>query len=161
MNNYDGDDERPFQAGEFDFHYSITSDSTFRSDRLARFAREETSPLEVDEVNEADKLVWREEPLPAASGSFVDIDDPQVILTTWKGAEDGRGTILRFYNTGASAIEAHVKFPQLQFHEMYWTSGTENDEKSAGPTGQKLLLSLKPHEIRTVRVLGLGLRREN
>lgn len=160
MNNYDGDDERPFQGGEFDFHYSITSDSTFQPDRLARFAREETSPLEVDQLTEADKLVWRDEPLPAASGSFVDIDNPQVILNTWKGAEDGRGTILRFYNTGASAIEAHVKFPQLQFHEIYWTNGTESDDKPVGATGEQLLLSLKPHEIRTVRVMGLTLRRE-
>jgi len=44
---------------------------------------------------------------------------------------------------------------------VYWTNGTENDEKSAGPAGEQLLLSLKPHEIRTVRVMGLGLRRKN
>ena len=70
MNNYDGDDERPFQGGEFDFHYSITSDLTFQPDRLARFSREETRPLESDQVTEADKLVWPDEPLPAASGDF-------------------------------------------------------------------------------------------
>jgi alpha-mannosidase len=161
MNNYDGDDERPFQGGDFDFHYSITSDSTFRPDRLARFAREEVSPLEADQVTEADKLVWRDEPLRAASGSFLDIDDPQVILTTWKGAEDGRGTILRFYNTSAAAVQARVKFPHLQFTEMFWTSAMENDESSAAPDGGQLSLSLKPHEIRTVRVIGLGLRQEN
>ena len=161
MNNYDGDDERPFQGGEFDFHYSITSDSTFQPDRLARFSREETRPLESDQVTEADKLVWPDEPLPAASGGFLEIDDPHVILAAWMGAQDGRGVVLRFYNTSASAATAHARFPHLQFKEAYWTNPVENDENSAASDGTKLLLSLKPHEIRTVRLVGLALRREN
>lgn len=157
MNNYDGDDERPFQGGEFDFHYTITSDSTFQPDRLARFAREETRPLETDQVTEADKLVWPAEPLAAASGSFLNIDDPHIVLAAWKGAQDDRGVVLRFYNTSASAATAHVGFPNLQFKEVFWTNPVENDERSAGSTGSQFLLSLKPHEIRTVRLVGLAL----
>jgi len=157
MNNYDGDDERPVQGGEYDFHYTITSDSTFQPDRLAKFAREETTPLEADQVTAADKLVWPDEPLPAASGSFVDVDDPRVIVTTWKGAEDGRGVILRFYNASAAAVQAHVRFPHFQFQEIRWTSATEIDGKGDGLTGDELLVSLKPHEIRTARLLGLRL----
>jgi alpha-mannosidase len=161
MNNYDGDDERPFQEGEFDFHYSITSDTEFQPDRLARFSREETRPLESDEVTEADKLVWPDEPLPAASGGFLEIDDPHVILAMWTGAQDGRGVVLRFYNTSASAVTAHVGFPSLQFKQAYWTTPVENDEGPVGSTGGQLLLPLKPHEIRTVRLVGLALQREN
>ena len=160
MNNYDGDDEPPFQGGEFDFHYTITSDATFEPDRLARFSRDETRPLESDPVTEADKLVWPDEPLPGASGGFLEIDDPHVILGAWKGAQDGRGVVLRFYNTSASAATAHVGFPHLQFKEAYWTNPVENDEGSAGSTGGQLLVPLKPHEIRTVRLVGLVLRRE-
>ena len=160
MNNYDGDDEPPFQGGEFDFHYTITSDATFEPDRLARFSRDETRPLESDPVTEADKLVWPDEPLPGASGGFLEIDDPHVILGAWKGAQDGRGVVLRFYNTSASAATAHVGFPHLQFEEAYWTNPVENDEGSAGSTGRQLLVPLKPHEIRTVRLVGLVLRRE-
>jgi alpha-mannosidase len=158
MNNYDGDDERPFQGGGFDFHYSITSDSTFQPDRLARFSREETSPLESEQVNDMDKQVWANEPLPAASGGFLKIDDPHVILATWKGAEDGRGTILRFYNTDESPTTAHVQFTHLRFKTLYSTNAVENDEHqlSSDANGESLSLSLKAHEIRTVRLVGLG-----
>ena len=158
MDNYDGDDERPFQGGSFDFHYSITSDSTFQPDRLARFSREETSPLESEQVNDMDKQVWANEPLPAASGSFLKIDDPHVILATWKGAEDGRGTILRFYNTDESPTTAHVQFTHLRFKSLYSTNAVENDEHQLGSdsNGESLSLSLKGHEIRTVRLVGLG-----
>jgi hypothetical protein len=159
MNNYDGDDERPFQGGPFDFHYSITSDAAFQPERLARFAREETSPVETDQVTEADKLVWPEEPLPAAAG-FLEISDSRVILAAWKGAQDGRGAILRFYNTSASTVASDVRFPHLRFQEVYWTNAVENDEGSAAASGGQLSLSLKPHEIRTVRLVGLVLNRE-
>jgi alpha-mannosidase len=160
MNNYDGDDERPFQGGSFDFHYSITSDSTFQPDRLARFSREETSPLESEQINDMDKQVWSNEPLPAASGSFLKIDNPHVILATWKGAEDGRGAILRFYNTDESQAEAHVQFTNLRFKASYSTNAVENEEHALGSasTGDSLSLSLKAHEIRTVRLVGLGLQ---
>jgi hypothetical protein len=159
MNNYDGDDERPFQGGGFDFHYSITSDSTFQPDRLARFSREETSPLESEQETDMDKQSWSNEPLPAASGGFVKIDNPHVILATWKGAEDGRGAILRFYNTDESQVTAQVQFPHLRFKASYSTNGVENDEHylASGSAGEPLSLSLKPHEIRTVRLVGLSL----
>ncbi len=138
MNNYDGDDERPFQGGDFDFHYSITSDSTFQPEHLARFSREETSALESDQVTEADKLVWPEERLPA-TGSFLEIDDPRVILAVWKGAEDGRGSIMRFYNTSASAAATRVRFPHLQFKEAYWTNAVENDASSRRRFGRRIV----------------------
>jgi hypothetical protein len=156
MNNYDGDDETPFQGGDFSFHYSITSGPTFDPVNLSRFAREEVNPFETDQVTAADKLVWRPEPLKAASGGFADIDQPQVQLMTWKGAEDGRGSILRFYNTSDVAVTAHAKFPGLQFKEAYWSSGTENDTGSAEIADGALVLSLKPHEIRTVRIMGMS-----
>ena len=70
MNNYDGDDETPFQGGDFDFHYTITSDAKFAPASLSRFAREEVNPFETDQITAADKLVWRPEPLNAVSGSF-------------------------------------------------------------------------------------------
>jgi alpha-mannosidase len=160
MNNYDGDDERPFQGGDYDFHYSITSDSSFQPERLTRFSREETSPLESDHVDEADKLVWPQEPLPVAGG-FLEIDDPHVILSAWKGAQDGRGAIARFYNTSASAATARVRFPHLQVQQVYWTNPVENDLGPAEMPSGVLSLSLKPHEIRTVRLVGLGLSRGN
>jgi hypothetical protein len=160
MNNYDGDDERPVQGGTFDFHYSITSDATFEPERLSRFAEEETRPLESDPVTEADKLEWPQEALPVAGG-FLEIDNPNVILAAWKGAQDGRGDILRFYNTSATAAASRVRFPHLRFQEAYSTNAVETDEGAAGSSGGQLQLSLRPHEIRTIRLVGMALSREN
>jgi alpha-mannosidase len=156
MNNYDGDDETPFQGGDFSFHYTITSGPRFEPVGLSRFAREEVNPFETDPVTYADKLVWRAEPLDAESGGFVQIDRPEVELMTWKGAEDGRGSILRFYNTGETSVSARATFPHLRFKEAYWSSGTENDIGAAGNGSGALILSLKPHEIRTVRIMGIS-----
>jgi alpha-mannosidase len=122
---------------------------------LSRFAREQVNPPETDQVTFADKLVWRAEPLNAESSGFVDLDRPDVELMTWKGAEDGRGSILRFYNTSEAPVTAHAKFPHLRFKEALWTSGTENDSGAAESSDGALLLSLKPHEIRTVRIMGI------
>ncbi len=115
------------------------------------------NPFETDQVTNADKLVWRAEPLSAVTGSFVDIDRPDVQLLTWKGAEDGRGSILRFYNAGESPVRALVP-----------VSHACDSRKHIGPAEQKtivaplrllqgaLILSLKPHEIRTVRIMGIS-----
>lgn len=161
MDNYDGDDERAFQGGDFSFHYSITSGPEFDPQALSRFAREEVNPFETDAVTEADKLVWRAEPLSGQSGGFIDIDRPEVQLMTWKGAEDGKGSILRFYNTGGSPVRARATFPNLSFQESFWTSGTENDSGPAETGGGALLLSLGPHEIRSVRITGIAARRRD
>jgi hypothetical protein len=156
MNNYDGDDETPFQGGNFSFHYTITSSRKFEPAGLSRFAQEEVNPFETDQVTNADKLVWRAEPFSAETGSFVDIDRPDVQLLTWKGAEDGRGSIMRFYNAGESPVSARASFPRLRFKEAYWSSGTENDSGAADIAQGALILSLKPHEIRTVRIMGIS-----
>jgi alpha-mannosidase len=99
------------------------------------------------------------EPLPTTAG-FLENDEPRIILAAWKGAQDGRGAILRFYNTSASAAAAHLRFPHLRFQEAIWTNAVERDEGTAGVSGEQLSLSLKPHEIRTVRLVGLALDRE-
>lgn len=157
MNNYDGDDERPVQGGDFTFHYSITSAQSFQPEALSRFAGEENNPFETYEVTEADKLVWPAEPLKPASGGFIQIDSPAIILMTWKGAQDGNGWILRFYNTSASIADGHVTFPGLTFDAADWANATERDLSAAEVTDHRLSVSLKPHEIRTVRLTGLRL----
>lgn len=65
-------------------------------DSLSRLGREETAPLETDEITSQDKAVPRPEPLPADQASFLETDTSNVTLVTWKLAEDGDGMILRF-----------------------------------------------------------------
>jgi alpha-mannosidase len=155
MDNYDGDDERPFQGGDYTFHYAITSSPSFEPWNLARFGREEDSPIEVDQVTAADKAVWSSEPLDRRREGFIKIDTKEVILAAWKGAEDGRGQILRFYNTTDRPAEARIAFPHLHFGRVYRTNLVEVDQQPVEPEQGCLVLSFKGHEILTLRVLDL------
>lgn len=158
MDNYDGDDERPYQGGDFTFRYAITSEPSFEPDRLARFGRGEDNPLEVDEVTAADKAVWSSEPLDPQQEGFIEIDKKEVILTAWKGAEDGRGQILRFYNTIGRPIQARIGFPHFYFVSAFRTNLVEVNKEPIVPEQGHLILSLHPHEIYTLRVQGMSVR---
>jgi hypothetical protein len=60
---------------------------------------EEATPLEFDEITRQEKTL-NPRPLDGVQGSFVQIDDPDVLLDTLKPAEDQEGTILRFLDLG-------------------------------------------------------------
>jgi hypothetical protein len=159
MDNYDGDDEKPFQGGVFTFHYAISSAAQFDPASLARFGREQARPLEIDTVSSVDKNDHPPEPLELPEGGFIEIDSNDVVLSTWKPAEDGSGYILRFYNTTDKPVVAHVGFPLLEFESLYRTNGLETNEAPlTAPQGQ-VTLALNPHEIYSLRVVGFRLRR--
>ena len=157
MDNYDGDDERPFQGGAFTFHYALTSSSEFDPSQLARFGRESANPLEIDKVTALAKHDSPSEPLGTSPTGFIDIDSPDVILSTWKGAEDGDGYILRFYNTSDRPTATRVRFPGLRFEKAYHASAVEVDQEplTVQPTG--ISLALRPHEIYSLRIVGFKL----
>jgi alpha-mannosidase len=190
MDNYDGDDERPFQGGAFTFRYALTSAAQFDPAGLARFGREEASPLEFDKVTASDKrnpamsaptslTVWQNtqtnrqrtsgvislenQTLPPGTldpikGSFIDVDPGEVTLTTWKGAEDGEGYILRLYNTQDRPVEASIAFPQFQFDQAYRCNLLEVNQEALDTPQGRVVLSLAPHEIGSIRVTGFRLK---
>jgi hypothetical protein len=108
MNNYWGTNFVPWQGGNFEVRYVITSQRSFDPDWLSRFGREEMTPLEVSPI--AGTLVPAHAPKSAAS--FLSIDNPSLVGVTWKIAEDGNGTILRLQNissrTGTAQIRSEV-----------------------------------------------------
>lgn len=159
MNNYNGDDERPYQGGDFTFHYVIGSASEFNATALSRLGMETTRPLEVD----ASPLGFTRngmptEPLSPSEESFLQIDIPEVILSAWKGAEDGNGYILRFYNTSERPVTSHLEFPNLQFDGLIRTNPVEADQEVISSEKGRFALALGPHEIYSLRVKGLRLR---
>ena len=190
MNNYDGDDEKPFQGGVFTFHYALTSTTQFDSTGLAQFGREEASPLEFDKVTSLDKrnpafsgptslTVWERtpasrqqpgsltspdkpssasEPLDPIATSFIELDPGEAILSTWKGAEDGDGYILRLYNTKDQPLVAKLGFPHFHFDRVYRCNLVEVNQEALDPQQGRVVLPLGPHEIGTVRVTGFRLR---
>lgn len=156
MNNYDGDDEKPYQGGTFTFHYSLTSNQGWDPAALARFGRELNTPLETNTVLiPRDKRDSSAAILSASPTAFVEIDSPAVLLSAWKGAEDGDGYLLRFYNATGESAAAKVQFPHFEFDQVYATNALEVNQRPLNSTGGQLLLSLRPHEVQSVRIKGL------
>ena len=157
MDNYDGDDEKPYQGGVFTFHYTICSTPQFEPATLARFGREQTSPLQIDWVDAVDRYGHPPRPLDMPEAGFIEIDSKDIVLSTWKPAEDGKGYVLRFYNTTDKLVVAHVGFPLLEFESVYQINGLESGESPLTARQGQLELALGPHEISSLRVVGLRL----
>ncbi len=190
MNNYDGDDEKPFQGGVFTFHYAITSAPQFDPGTLFRLGQEEANPLEFDKVTASDKhsaafsgptaaSVWESaraslqravalpapdnatsptEPLDPAATGFVEIEPQDVVLSMWKGSEDGEGYVVRLYNTTDRTVAAEVEFPHFAFERVYRCNLIEVNEDEVRAQQGRIKLSLGPHEIQSLRITGLRIK---
>ncbi|MFL6428691.1 MAG: glycoside hydrolase family 38 C-terminal domain-containing protein, partial [Acidobacteriaceae bacterium] len=80
MNNYWHTNYRAAQGGHFHFRYVITSAASIDAVALSRLGWEESTPLEVSEVTASDKAVEWKRPLDGKSGSFLQLDDPALVL---------------------------------------------------------------------------------
>lgn len=155
MNNYWFTNYRAGQGGNFRFRFVITSAAKTDPAELSRMGWEEATPLEKDEVTSQDKALNTPRALDGKQGSFLKINDANLLLTTWKPAEDGNGTILRFLDLGGVTRTMAVQTPLLQLRQVEQTDSVERDQKSlplAGGNGFEF--TVHPHEIVTVRIVG-------
>jgi alpha-mannosidase len=176
MNNYWDTNYRAAQGGHFQFHYVVTSAPTTDSTSLSRMGWEEITPLEVDVVTTQDKAMApsaqavqggsqshaeqtakhnAETELNGKDESFLDVADPNVLLETWKAAEDGNGTILRFLDLGGTERTVTVQVPSLTLSQVTQTDAVERDQAPltlAGNHGFKFTIG--HNEIVTVRIVG-------
>jgi len=167
MNNYWDTNYRAGQGGRFSFHYVITSAATASANDLSRMGWEEITPLETDAVTGQDKAITNSVqpsgmPLDAGSprsldgkqGSFLKVEDPNVLLETWKPAEDGDGTILRFLDLGGAERTVTVRTPTLHLDRV---SQTDAVERGGTPVpmvgGDQFHFTIHPHEIVTIRIV--------
>jgi alpha-mannosidase len=154
MNNYWDTNYRAGQGGHFRFRYIITSAPATDDARLSRLGWEEMTPLEKDEITPQDKSLNAPGPLDGKQDSFLQVNDPNLILTTWKPAEDGRGTILRIIDVGGATRTVGVETPLLQLQKAWQTDAVERDQSQlslAGP--HQFQFTVHPHEIVTVRLI--------
>jgi alpha-mannosidase len=155
MNNYWHTNYRAAQGGEFHFRYIVTSASSTDAAALSRMGWQEATPLEVNEIRSQDKALDLPRPLDSKQASFLTVDDPNLLLDTWKPAEDGDGTILRFIDLGGASQTVTVKTPLLTIRKAFETDAVERNQKPL-----KILeadgfqLDVHPHEIVTVRISG-------
>jgi alpha-mannosidase len=136
----------------------LSSSPEFNPSLLAKFGREVASPLEIEKTTAADKHGSPPAPLGASAVGFIDIDSQDVVLSTWKAAENGDGYILRFYNTTERPVTARVRFPEMRFETVYHVNAVEVNQEPL--TGQQAAISLavRAHEIYSLRITGFKLK---
>jgi len=160
MNNYHQpvtltDWHLPPKEDELRFRYVITSSGTTDPVELSRRGWEEITPLEVDEVQDQDKSWTRPALLGAKTDSFLTVNDPALLVETWKPAEDGNGTVLRLLDLGGAARTVDVETAHLTLIGVRQDDAVERDQRTlplAGP--HRFQVSVHPHEIVTLRLLG-------
>lgn len=182
MNNYWDTNYRAGQGGHFKFHYVLTSSSATSASALSRLGWEEMTPLATDVVTTQDNALASSRPTQESGGSssppaaqttegsagacvlnpqqdsFLDVDDPDVLFETWKPAEDGNGTILRFLDLGGEQRTVTVRLPFLRVEEAWQTNAVERDGQKLSVSGDHAVsFALHPHEIATLRIVGSGL----
>ena len=152
MNNYWDTNYAAGQGGDFTFRYVLTSGINLPPAYLSRLGREEMSPLEVDQITSQDKAINSPRPLDSAQGSFLHVDQPDVVLVTWKIAEDGQGTVLRFLEVGGEENSVEVQTPYLDVKSAWRSDALERKQESLPTSPHGLRFSVKPFEIVTVRL---------
>ena len=154
MNNYYFTNYAAGQGGDFTFRYVLTSGRNLQPAHLSRLGREEMSPLEVDQITSQDKAVNSPRPLDAAQASFLKVDQPDVALVTWKAAEDGKGTILRFLEVAGTPAEVNAETVLLNVQSAWIANALERNQEPLTTSPHGFHFSVKPFQIVTVRVEG-------
>ncbi len=177
MNNYWDTNYRAGQGGHFHFHYIVTSAPSTNAQELSHLGWEEITPLQADTVTTQDKaispiaehdgnpqypdpaaqvkLLHLAHPLDAHEESFLKVEDANVVLTAWKTAEDGNGTILRFLDLGGQQRTVTVQTPLLQINQAWQADAVERNQAALPLVGTSgFTFTIHPHEIVTVRITG-------
>lgn len=153
MNNYWDTNYIAAQGGKFTFRYVLTSGSQLHIGALSRLGWAEMTPLETDRITHQDKAMNLPQPFSSVESSFIQVNQPNVVLLTWKEAEDGQGTILRFLEIGGKAARVGVESPLLDVEAAWQCSAMEANQQQLpldGPHG--FSFEIQPHRIVTVRV---------
>src|SRR5215470_16887496 len=154
MNNYWHTNYRAAQGGDFEFRFVVTSAVSTDAAVLSREGWEAFTPLEENEITSQDKALDLPRPLDGNHASFLQIDDPDVLLETWKPAEDGNGTILRLLEFGGkNPRKLTVAVPLLSLGKATQTDAVERNQKTLSLRDSgSFEIEIHPHEILTIRL---------
>lgn len=153
MNNYWHTNYRARQGGEFHFRYVLTSSRQFEPASLTRLGVESRRVLSAERVANQDKVGNASEPLPAEGESFLHIDNPDVLLTTWKPAENGQGTIVRLEEIAGKEEHVGLHLANASARLARRCDAMEDDLANLPVKDQAIQLVMKPHEVVTVRLV--------
>jgi alpha-mannosidase len=154
MNNYWHTNFRRVQSGDFTFRYVITSGGQLSPGVLARAGRSAMTPIESRQLISNDKFGDPAEPLTPEPTGFLQADAPNVEVVDWKMAEDGQGTVLRLLETAGESARANLTFPLFTIDQAWLTNAAEENQSRIDASGRSLTVTLNPHEIVTLRLVG-------
>lgn len=149
MNNYWGTNFQAWQGGSYTFRYVISSARTFDPIAIGRSGQEELTPVESAQMPAS----LEKTTLPTDRASLISLDNDSVLMTTWKLAEDGNGTILRLVETSGREQKVSLKSDYIRFRQAWRTSIVEEDEGSLPVSDNGLEFSMRPFEILTIRLI--------
>ncbi len=152
MNNYWNTNYVAAQGGEFTFRYVLTSARALDQAALARMGWEETTPLERTLVKSQDQTYPARKTLPAAQSSLLNVDNPSVLLSAWKPAEDGAGTVMRFIELGGARGGVFVGGPLLKSATASVCNAVEECGPPMAGASERFGFQIKPRQIFTLKV---------
>lgn len=152
MNNYWNTNYVAAQGGEFTFRYVLTSAAKLDQAALSRMGWEETTPLERTLVKGQDQTYPVKSTLPAAKMSFLQIDNPSVVLSAWKQAEDGDGSVLRFIELGGNRVHLSVNSPLLKSAFAQTCNAVEECGQALSKSADGFSFDVTPRQIFTMKV---------
>lgn len=146
MSNYWSTNFVSSQGGEFAFRYAFVSAAKFEPAELTRKGWEHMTPLESDAVAASPT------PSPVDSASFLTLDNANVVLSTWKLAEDGHGSVLRLTEIAGRPEALHLSTPQLRLKRVWRCSLLEECTQELPVRDGGVAMEMKPFEILTLRL---------
>lgn len=153
MNNYWHTNYRAQQGGKFHFRYVVTSAGNFDPASLTRLGFESRRSLFVDRVATQDRAGGLQGQLSAEGESFLHIDNADVLLSTWKAAEDGEGTIVRLEEVAGKEENVAVHIAGSTVRSARLCNAMEDDLSVLPIKDQSIELTMKPYELVTLRLV--------
>ena len=154
MNNYWNTNYVAAQGGDFTFRYVLTSARELSHTMMSRMGWEETTPLERTLVKSQDQTYPVKRVLPAAKMSFLQTDAPSILLSTWKLAEDGEGSVLRFIELGGARGRVSVSSPLIKSPAAQSCDGMEDCGQPLQGNPNGFTFEVAPRQIITTRIRG-------
>jgi len=123
FNNNFGTNFAVSQTGAAVFRYCLTSGGGIISDSdAAKWGWQGSSPQTAIFTDRAN-----ENGIFESCGSFLECDNPEVVVLNWKAAEDGRGYIVRLWNVSDKTQTVSLTFPEVEVTGANLTNMVEAD----------------------------------
>jgi alpha-mannosidase len=147
MSNYWSTNFMSSQGGDYTFRFTFVSSATFQPAQLTRLGWEQMTPLESDPIPASFT------PSPLTSTSFLTVDNPNVVLSTWKPAEDGVGSIVRLTEIAGQQEAVQLRTPHLLLQHAQPCTLLEVCSDDLPVSDNSVVVHLKPFEILTLKLL--------